>query len=71
MATGRHYDVPNYGEAFGGEEDDDEVTRARIRVTYRDTIVAVCGRPSFDDNCVDILTDLGFEDDQLVTFHSR
>jgi len=69
MATGRHYDVPNYGETFGGEEDDDEVTRARIRVTYRDTLIAVCGRPAFDDNCVGILTDLGFEDDQLVTFH--
>lgn len=66
MATGRHFDSPLYGEA--GEEDDEALTRTRISVTYRDTAVAVCGRPQFDDNCVNILQSLGFDEDQIITF---
>ena len=66
MATGRHFDSPTYGET--GEEDDEALMTTRISVTYRDTIVAVCGRPQFDDNCMDMLLSLGFEEDQIITF---
>ena len=66
MATGRHFDSPTYGET--GEEDEEALTRTRISVTYRDTAVAVCGRPQFDDNCVNILQSLGFDEDQIITF---
>ena len=43
MATGRHFDTPLYGE--GGEENDEVLMRTRISITYRETLVAVCGRP--------------------------
>ena len=66
MATGRHFDCPTYGEA--GEEDDETLMKTRISVTYRDTVVAICGRPQFDDNCVDILLSLGLDEDQIITF---
>ena len=42
--------------------------RTRISIPYRETLVAVCGRPQFDDNCMGILSDLGFEDDQIMSF---
>ena len=66
MATGRHFDSPTYGEA--GEENDETLRKTRISVTYRDTVVAICGRPQFDDNCMDILLSLGLDEDQIITF---
>ena len=66
MTTGRHFDTPLCGE--GGEENDEVLMRTRISIPYRETLVAVCGRPQFHNNCMDILSDLGFEDDQIISF---